>query len=51
MGKGSALGRLGEPSDIAYPILFLSTEASSFVSGQTFSADGGPGMGGAPDPD
>jgi NAD(P)-dependent dehydrogenase (short-subunit alcohol dehydrogenase family) len=51
MGKGSALGRLGEPSDIAYPILFLSTDASSFVSGQTFSADGGPGLGGAPEPD
>ncbi|MCL2583668.1 MAG: SDR family oxidoreductase [Streptosporangiales bacterium] len=41
MGKGTALGRLGEPSDIAYPILFLSTDASSFVTGQTFSADGG----------
>jgi NAD(P)-dependent dehydrogenase (short-subunit alcohol dehydrogenase family) len=50
MGKGSALGRLGEPSDIAYPILFLSTDASSFVSGQTFSADGGPNLGG-PDAD
>jgi NAD(P)-dependent dehydrogenase (short-subunit alcohol dehydrogenase family) len=47
MGKGSALGRLGEPSDIAYPILFLSTDASSFVSGQTFSADGGSSLGGA----
>lgn len=47
MGKGSALGRLGQPSDIAYPILFLSTDASSFVTGQTFSADGGAGMGGA----
>jgi len=50
MARGSALGRLGGPSDIAYPILFLSTDASSFVSGQTFSADGGPGLGG-PDPD
>jgi NAD(P)-dependent dehydrogenase (short-subunit alcohol dehydrogenase family) len=48
MGKGAALGRLGEPSDIAYPILFLSTDASSFVTGQTFSADGGALLG-APD--
>jgi citronellol/citronellal dehydrogenase len=46
MGKGNALGRLGEPSDISYPILFLSTDASSFVTGQTFSADGGTGLGG-----
>ncbi len=45
MGKGTALGRLGAPSDIAYPILFLSTEASSFVTGQVFSADGGAGLG------
>jgi NAD(P)-dependent dehydrogenase (short-subunit alcohol dehydrogenase family) len=48
MGRGSALGRLGEPSDVAYPILFLSSEASSFISGQTFSADGGAGLGGPP---
>jgi NAD(P)-dependent dehydrogenase (short-subunit alcohol dehydrogenase family) len=45
MGQGSALGRLGEPSDIAYPILFLSTAASSFITGQVFSADGGAALG------
>jgi NAD(P)-dependent dehydrogenase (short-subunit alcohol dehydrogenase family) len=50
MGKHTALRRLGEPSDIAYPILFLSTDASSFVTGQTFSADGGSPIGG-PDVD
>lgn len=50
MGKGVALGRLGEPSDVAYPILFLSTAASSFVTGQTFSADGGALLG-SPDRD
>lgn len=48
MGRGSALGRLGEPSEVAYPILFLSTAASSYVTGQTFSADGGTLPGGAP---
>jgi NAD(P)-dependent dehydrogenase (short-subunit alcohol dehydrogenase family) len=48
MAKGSALGRLGVPSDIAYPILFLSTEASAFVTGQVFSADGGAGLGRPP---
>lgn len=46
MGKGSALGRIGIPSDVAYPILFLSTDASSYVSGQTFSVDGGSRLGG-----
>jgi NAD(P)-dependent dehydrogenase (short-subunit alcohol dehydrogenase family) len=49
MAKGSALGRLGVPSDIAYPILFLSTEASSFVTGQVFSADGGARLGRPPE--
>jgi NAD(P)-dependent dehydrogenase (short-subunit alcohol dehydrogenase family) len=48
MAKGSGLGRLGVPSDIAYPILFLSTEASAFVTGQVFSADGGAGLGRPP---
>jgi NAD(P)-dependent dehydrogenase (short-subunit alcohol dehydrogenase family) len=49
MGKGSALRRLGIPSDVAYPILFLSTDASSYVSGQTFSVDGGSSLGGVDD--
>ncbi len=48
MGRGSALGRLGVPADVAYPILFLSSAASSYVSGQTFSVDGGPTLGGPP---
>jgi len=43
------LGRVGQPADIAYPILFLCCDASSFVSGQTFSVDGGPSMGGPTD--
>jgi NAD(P)-dependent dehydrogenase (short-subunit alcohol dehydrogenase family) len=51
MGKGSALGRLGVPSDVAYPILFLSTDASAYVTGQTFSADGGSTLGGPPTDD
>jgi citronellol/citronellal dehydrogenase len=46
MGRHTPLGRIGVPSDIGYPILFLSTEASSYVSGQTFAVDGGPTMGG-----
>jgi NAD(P)-dependent dehydrogenase (short-subunit alcohol dehydrogenase family) len=43
------LRRVGLPRDIAYPILFLASEASAFMSGQTFAVDGGPTMEGIPD--
>lgn len=36
-----ALGRMGEPEDIAKAVLFLSSPSSSFVTGQTLSVDGG----------
>ena len=49
LGRSTALGRIGVPSDIGYAILFLSTDASAYVSGQTFSVDGGPLLGGPPD--
>jgi NAD(P)-dependent dehydrogenase (short-subunit alcohol dehydrogenase family) len=45
---GIPLGRVGEPVDVASSILFLSSDASSFVSGETFSVNGGPQMGGPP---
>jgi NAD(P)-dependent dehydrogenase (short-subunit alcohol dehydrogenase family) len=35
------LGRFAEPSEIASVILFLSTPASSFITGQSIVADGG----------
>lgn len=34
-------GRLGEPNDIAGPILFLTSDAASWVTGQTLPVDGG----------
>jgi len=42
-GRKSAtvLGRLGVPEDIAKVALFLASEDSSFISGQTIPADGG----------
>ncbi len=44
--EGIPLGRVGEPVDVASSILFLSCDASSYVSGETFSVNGGPHIGG-----
>jgi NAD(P)-dependent dehydrogenase (short-subunit alcohol dehydrogenase family) len=46
IGSSTPLRRVGVPSDIAYPVLFLSSDASAYISGQTFSVDGGPTIGG-----
>ena len=35
------LGRLGEPADLAGPLLFLVSDASAFYTGHTLDADGG----------
>jgi NAD(P)-dependent dehydrogenase (short-subunit alcohol dehydrogenase family) len=48
MGRGTALGRIGVPADIGTAILFLASDASAYVSGQTISVDGGPLLGGPP---
>lgn len=36
-----ALGRLGDPEDIASAIVYFATDASSWVTGQVLSVDGG----------
>lgn len=41
MLKHTPLGRLGEPSDIAYAALFLCSPAASWVSGQVLTVSGG----------
>jgi NAD(P)-dependent dehydrogenase (short-subunit alcohol dehydrogenase family) len=41
-GSGNAVGRAGLPEEIAYPILFFASDASSFISGETLYAGGGP---------
>jgi NAD(P)-dependent dehydrogenase (short-subunit alcohol dehydrogenase family) len=46
MARGVPLGRTGQPVEVAYAILFLVSDAASYVSGQTFAVDGGPQMGG-----
>ena len=40
--NSTALRRLGRVEEIAWPCLFFASEASSFVTGQTLSIDGGP---------
>ena len=40
-----ALGRMGEPTDIANAALFLASDRASWVSGATWRVDGGTNMG------
>jgi NAD(P)-dependent dehydrogenase (short-subunit alcohol dehydrogenase family) len=42
VGGRNALARAGEPEEIAWPVLFLVSEASSYMTGQTFGVNGGP---------
>ena len=46
IGTTNASGRLGEPDEIGYGVLFFASDASSFCSGQTLYMHGGPGPAG-----
>ncbi|HZZ80364.1 MAG TPA: SDR family oxidoreductase [Gemmataceae bacterium] len=35
------LGKIGEPDDIAYAILYLASDESKFVTGAELKVDGG----------
>jgi len=39
--KGIPAGRIGEPEDVVAPTLFLASEESSYITGQTICVDGG----------
>jgi 3-oxoacyl-[acyl-carrier protein] reductase len=39
------LGRLGKPEELANAVVFLASEAASYVTGQTFLVDGGQTLG------
>ncbi|MFD0685983.1 SDR family NAD(P)-dependent oxidoreductase [Actinomadura fibrosa] len=46
IGMTNGSGRLGEPDEIGYGVLFFASDASSFCSGQTLYVHGGPGPAG-----
>jgi NAD(P)-dependent dehydrogenase (short-subunit alcohol dehydrogenase family) len=46
--KSMALGRLGVPQDVANVALYLASDASSYITGETIVVDGGQLVGGPP---
>jgi 3-oxoacyl-[acyl-carrier protein] reductase len=41
MAQSIPMGKLGEPEDIAYAVLFLASKEAKYITGQTLIVDGG----------
>ncbi|MFE8700422.1 SDR family NAD(P)-dependent oxidoreductase [Cytobacillus sp. FJAT-54145] len=41
ISKANALGRIGQPKEVANAVLFLASDEASFITGTTLSVDGG----------
>jgi 3alpha(or 20beta)-hydroxysteroid dehydrogenase len=41
MVRATPIGRIGQPQDIARMVLYLASDAASFITGAEFSVDGG----------
>jgi len=49
IAEGTMLRRIGRPDEVAAAIVFLASDAASYITAQTISVDGGHPMGGIPD--
>jgi len=41
VGEAVPLGRMGDPADVAAPVVFLASEAARYITAQTLNVDGG----------